>query len=144
MLVRFDPWRELDRLTQDFWGGVRRLGLPVDVHRKGEDYVIKFDLPGVDPDSIDLTVSEGMLTVKAERHSQPQEGVEVVNSERPTGVYFRRLFLGDALDTDNLKANYDNGVLTVVVPITEAAKPKKIEVGTGSTPQAIEAGSEKV
>jgi HSP20 family protein len=142
MLMRFDPWRELDRITEEVWGGLRRRGLPIDAYRKGDEFVVTFDLPGVDSDSIDLTVTNNVLTVKAERHFEPEDGVEVLASERPVGKFVRQIFLGDALDTDNLKATYENGVLTVVVPVAESAKPKKIEIGAGEPAKAIESGSQ--
>ncbi len=139
MLMRFDPWRELDRLTEELWTGTRRPGMPMDAYRDGERFVVHFDLPGVDADSIDLTIEQNVLTVKAERNFAPTEGAEVLINERPTGTYVRRIFLGEGLDTDHLEANYDNGVLTVTIPVAEAAKPKRIEVTAGGSPKAIEA-----
>lgn len=137
MLVRFDPWREFDRLTGGLLGDVRS-SMPMDVFRKGDEYVLNIDLPGVDPDSIDLTVNGKVLTVKAERHPVAGDGAEVLISERPTGSYIRRISLGEEIDVDNLKANYEHGVLTVVLPIAESAKPKKVEITAGETPKALE------
>jgi len=105
----------------------------VDAERDGDWFNVYFDLPGVDPDSIELTVERNVLQVKAQRQRQVKENVETVISERPMGVFSRQLFLGDTLDTDNLQATYDNGVLTLRIPVSEQAKPRKISIGAGST-----------
>ena len=139
MLMRFDPWREFDRLTRDLFNGSVRTSLPIDAYRKDDEFVIHFDLPGIDSDSIDLTVDENVLTVRAERRAETTEGVEVLVSERPQGTYVRRIFLGEAIDADKLSARYDNGVLTVVAPISESAKPRKIEIAAGNGTPALEA-----
>jgi HSP20 family protein len=98
--------------------------------------VVRFDLPGVDPDSIDLHVEQSTLTVKAERRpSVSGKDVETVVSERPYGVFSRQLFLGDTLDADHIDAHYDAGVLTVKIPVAEQAKPRRIQINTGSTAQ---------
>lgn len=140
MLMRFDPLREFDRLTEELWNGGRvRSAMPLDAYRKGDDFVIHFDLPGVDSDSIDLTVEKNELTVKAERRFDWGQGAEVIVSERPQGSYVRRVFLGESLDVDNLQAHYDNGVLSVVIPVAESAKPRRVEISAGEGPRAIEA-----
>jgi HSP20 family protein len=143
MLMRFDPFRELDRLTQQTFGtAVRSTGLPMDAYRRGDQFVVHFDLPGVDPGSIDLTVEENVLTVKADRSWSRTEGDEVIISERPQGSFSRQLFLGETLDTEHIQANYENGVLTVAIPVAERAKPRKVEIGGGAgQPQAVEAQS---
>jgi HSP20 family protein len=131
MLMRFDPFRDLDRLTQNLWGGdVRRLnGVPMDAYRKGETFLVHFDVPGVDPDSIELTVEKNVLTVSAERNRQWGDDVdEVVVSERPVGSFSRQLFLGETLDPDRIEASCENGVLTLRIPVAEAAKPRKVEI----------------
>src|SRR5947208_1831416 len=130
MLMRFDPFRELDRqfdrLSQRNWGaGV----MPIDAYRRGDRFYVHFDLPGVEPDSVDLEVEKNVLTVKAERAWEPKEGDEVVVAERPRGTFSRQLFLGETLDTDHIEANYDKGVLTVRIPVAEAAKPRKVAIG---------------
>jgi HSP20 family protein len=138
MLMRFDPFRELDRLTQDRWSG-RAPVMPMDAYREDDHFVVHFDVPGVDPDSIDLTVEKNVLTVSAERRWQPGDGVEVVATERLQGSFSRQLFLGESLDSDRIDAQYTNGVLTVTIPVAEQAKPRKIEIGSGNDqPQAIE------
>jgi len=129
--MRFDPFRDLDRLTQNLWNGdVRRLnGVPMDAYRKGNEFLVHFDVPGVDPESIELTVEKNVLTVSAERTRQWGDEVEeVVVSERPTGSFSRQLFLGETLDAENIEANCENGVLTLRIPVAEAAKPRKVEI----------------
>jgi HSP20 family protein len=143
MLMRTDPFRELDRLTQQFFGTngtvARPAVMPMDAYKSGNDYVVEFDLPGVAPDSIDLDVERNVLTVKAERTPTYSEGTEVQVAERPRGVFSRQLFLGDTLDADHIKADYDAGVLTLRVPIAEQAKPRKIAISGGSQAKQINA-----
>ena len=143
MLMRTDPFRELDRLTQQFFGTngtpARPAAMPMDAYRSGNDYIVEFDLPGVAPDSIDLDVERNVLTVKAERTPTYGEGVELQVAERPRGVFSRQLFLGDTLDADGIKAEYHAGVLTLRVPIAEQAKPRKIAIGGGSEAKQINA-----
>ena len=100
----------------------------LDAYRDGDWFYAAFDLPGVDPDSIDCTVERNVLTVRAERRRPTGENVELVAAERPMGTFTRRLFLGDTLDTDKLEAGYDNGVLTLRIPNAERAKPRRISV----------------
>ena len=143
MLMRTDPFRELDRLTQQLFGQngtwSRPAVMPMDAYREGEHYVVHFDLPGVEPSSIDLNVERNVLTVKAERAPTYGDDVELQVAERPRGVFSRQLFLGDTLDPEHIKASYDAGVLTLRVPIAEKAKPRKIEITGGSGPKAINA-----
>ena len=145
MLLRTpDPFRDFDRLTQQVfgpsWGTTNRPAvMPMDAWREGDRFVIEFDLPGVNPDSIDLDVERNVLTVKAERVARNGDW-EMLATERVRGAFSRQLVLGDNLDLDRIEANYDAGVLRLVVPVTEKAKPRKIEV-TGGTQEntAIEA-----
>ena len=143
MLMRTDPFRELDRLTQQLFGQngtwSRPAVMPMDAYRDGEQYVVHFDLPGVDPSSVDLNVERNVLTVKAERTPNYGEDVELQVAERPRGVFSRQLFLGDTLDADHVEASYDAGVLTLRIPIAEKAKPRKIEITGGSEPKQINA-----
>ena len=133
MLMRSDPFRDLDRLTQQVLGTrTRPAGMPMDAYREGDQFVINFDLPGVDVSSVDLTVEKNVLTVTAERQWQPRENQQVVAAERPQGNFSRQLFLGESLDPDRVEARYENGVLTVVIPIAEQAKPRKVEISAGS------------
>ncbi len=139
MLMRFDPFRELDRLTQEAFGAAGRgSAMPMDAYRQGDRFVIHFDLPGVDPSSIDLTVEKDVITVTAERQWQPSEDQQIVARERPHGRYTRQLFLGESLDADHVEAGYHNGVLTATIPVAEQAKPRKVEISAGGQPKAIE------
>jgi HSP20 family protein len=143
MLMRTDPFRELDRMTQQLFDTIgttsRPAVMPMDAYRAGEQFVVQFDLPGVDPSSIDLDVERNVLTVKAERSPSYGEDVELQVAERPRGVFSRQLFLGDTLDAERIEAHYDAGVLTLRLPIAEKAKPRKIEITGGSGPKVINA-----
>jgi HSP20 family protein len=138
--MRTDPFRELDRLTQQVFGTTARPAvMPMDAWREGEQFVVEFDLPGVDPESIDLDVERNVLTVKAERPAR-EGSEEMVAAERPRGVFSRQLFLGDTLDTERIEASYSAGVLTLRVPVAEKAKPRKISINSnGHERQAINA-----
>ncbi|MGW2619526.1 Hsp20/alpha crystallin family protein [Streptomyces sp. NPDC001500] len=142
MLMRTDPFRELDRLTQQLlhtpgtWS--RPSAMPMDAYREGEEYVIALDLPGVSPDAIDVDVERNMLTVKAERRPVAKaDDVQMELSERPLGVFSRQVVLADTLDTERIKADYDAGVLTLRIPIAERAKPRKVAIGGGSAHKEI-------
>ncbi|GAA3648818.1 HSP20 family protein [Lentzea atacamensis] len=143
MLMRTDPFRELDRLTQQVFGTPgtwsRPTAMPMDAYRDGDQFVVCFDLPGVTPDAIELDVERNVLTVKAERRPVGKD-VEMQVSERPLGAFSRQLFLGDTLDTDHIDAKYDAGVLTLRIPIAERAKPRKIAISSGEeAPKQIDA-----
>ena len=140
MLMRFDPFRDFDRLAQQAFGTSGRAlpAMPMDAYRHGDRFTVHFDLPGVDAGSIDLTVEKNVLTVSAQRSWQRQEGDEVIAAERPQGSYSRQLFLGESLDTDRIEASYDNGVLTLTIPVAEQAKARRVEITSGSAPKAIE------
>src|SRR5687767_8557764 len=123
MLMRTDPFRDLDRLAQQVLGTpARPAAMPIDAYRVGDEFVVEFDLPGVDTDSIELTVEKNVLTVHARRRST-LDGVELLVGERPQGTFSRQLFLGESLDTDKIDASYADGVLTLRVPVAERAKP---------------------
>ncbi|MEU3908486.1 Hsp20/alpha crystallin family protein [Streptomyces goshikiensis] len=138
MLMRTDPFREMDRIVQQLSGTSGTWSkpsvMPMDAYREGDDYVIAFDLPGVTPDAIDIDVERNMLTVKAERRpAAKNDTVQMELSERPLGVFSRQVMLADTLDTERIQADYDAGVLTLRIPIAERAKPRKISIGsTGS------------
>jgi HSP20 family protein len=133
MLMRFDPFRELDRLTEQLTGTAPAArSFPLDAYRRGDSFLVHFDLPGVDPESIDVSVEGNVLTVRAERRLPRQEGDEFVVAERPQGVFSRQLFLGETLDADRLDASYDQGVLTLTIPIAERAKPRRIQISQAS------------
>jgi HSP20 family protein len=132
MLPRTATVRDLDRLTaRVFDSATRSSGARLDAYRDGDTFVIDIDLPGVDPASIDVTVDRKVLTVRAERKRPQREGLQLVVAERPMGTFSRQVFLSDTLDTDRLDARYDNGVLTLTIPVTEKAKPRKFEISTG-------------
>ena len=143
MLMRFDPFRELDRLTQQTWGNAstRPTVMPMDAYRRGDRFVVHFDLPGVDPSSVDLTVEKNVLQVRAERAWRREEGDEVIVSERPQGSFTRQLFLGEGLNPEGIEASYDQGVLTVSIPVAEQAKPRKVAITNGAGATAIDANS---
>jgi HSP20 family protein len=140
MLVRFDPFREVDRLADQAWGQRRvlRTAVPIDVHRVGNEFVALLDLPGVSPDTIQITVDKRDLTVSAEREPLRSDGAETLVRERPTGRFSRRLRLGEGLDLEHVNAEYKNGVLTVSIPLAEQAKPRRVEVRIA--PQVIHSG----
>jgi HSP20 family protein len=137
MLLRnADPFREFDRLAQQMLGTTNRPAvMPMDAWREGESFVLEFDLPGVSPESIDLDVERNVLTVRAERVARNGDW-EMLASERPRGQFSRQLVLGDNLDLDRIEAHYDSGVLRLVVPVAEKAKPRKIEINTSSSDRA--------
>jgi HSP20 family protein len=142
MLMRTDPFRELDRLTQQVLGNnagtwSRPTAMPMDAYRDGDRFIVHFDLPGVDRQSIDLTAEKNVLTVRAERTWKPGEGQEVVVAERPQGTFTRQLFLGDSLDIDRIAATYDQGVLSLAIPVAEQAKPRRVEITEGSNTQPV-------
>jgi len=134
MLMRTDPFREMDRLAQQLLGTPERPAMMLmDAYRSGDEFLVKFDLPGVDPESIDLDVERNVLTVRAERKPAATERAEMVVAERPVGTFTRQLFLGDTLNVDRIDASYEAGVLTLRLPIAEQAKPRKIPISGGDT-----------
>ncbi|MFK0238504.1 Hsp20/alpha crystallin family protein [Streptomyces vinaceus] len=142
MLMRTDPFREMDRIVQQLSGTSGTWSkpsvMPMDAYREGEEYVIAFDLPGVSTEAIDIDVERNMLTVKAERRPVAKaDSVKVELSERPLGVFSRQIVLADTLDTERIKADYDAGVLTLRIPIAERAKPRKISIGGESDRKQI-------
>ncbi|MCO1655098.1 Hsp20/alpha crystallin family protein [Pseudonocardia humida] len=146
MLMRTDPFREFDRLAQQVLGSgqgtwSRPSAMPMDAYRHGDDFVVEFDLPGVDPAAIELSVERNVLTVRAERRpTRRDDDVEMQVSERSLGVFSRQLFLGDTLDTDHIAADYSAGVLTLRIPVAERAKPRSISItNRDSDPKEINA-----
>lgn len=127
-LLRFDPFREIDRMVDQAVSQTRRRGFPMDAYRHGDTVVVHFDLPGVDPASIDLAFERSALTVSAERSWRPVEGDQLLATERLHGKFERTILIGDGLDTDRMHASFEHGVLTVTIPIAERAKPRKINV----------------
>ena len=142
MLLRFDPFREFDRMASQLFADARTpRAMPMDAYRQDGALHVHFDLPGVDPDSIDLIVEHDVLTVTAQRMMAHAEPDELFVRERPQGTFTRQLFLGEGLDTDDLQADYVNGVLYITVPVQGSAKPRRIPVAVGGgKQQAITAG----
>jgi HSP20 family protein len=138
LLTTFDPFtRDFDRRIERAFGPVwspfrpgTAAGMPMDATRTGDGLELRFDLPGIDPASIEVTVDRGVLTVSAKRDEELAEGEKAYVRERVTGTFSRRIRLGDAIDTAKVEAGYERGVLTVRVPLTEAAKPRKVEIQT--------------
>ncbi|MBF6327496.1 Hsp20/alpha crystallin family protein [Nocardia transvalensis] len=146
-MLRFDPFHDIDTVARQLLGetaGTARAPrfMPMDLFKAGDHYVLNADLPGVDPGSVDVSVDNGTLTLKAQRSLPSDQNVQWVASERFAGTYMRQLTLGEGIDTDNISATYNDGVLSVTLPIVEKAKPRRIEIsGMGKGPKTIEAGS---
>jgi HSP20 family protein len=142
MLLRTDPFRELDRLTQQVFGTqgtlARPAAMPMDAWQDGDSFVVELDLPGVDPDSIDLDVERNVLTVRAERANRASDA-NLISAERPRGVFSRQLILGEALDTESVEAGYEHGVLSLRIPVAEKAKPRKISINRAEERKVIDA-----
>ncbi len=138
MLLRTDPFRDFDRLAQQVLGAgttSRPAIMPMDAWREGDRFVLEFDLPGVAPDTLDLDVERNVLTIRAERPSRSGDW-EPLAAERPRGLFSRQLVLGENLDLERINASYDAGVLRLVIPVAEKAKPRKIEIARGSSDAA--------
>lgn len=136
--TRFDPFRDLDRLAERMLSSAADMGqamraMPIDLYRDGDHWILLCDLPGIDPGSIDVDVDGRVMTIRAQRAAGP-EGVEWLAAERVSGTFARQLTLGDGVDLENIAATYTNGVLTLTLPVAEAAKPRKIAVDSGGTP----------
>ncbi|MGI5150379.1 Hsp20/alpha crystallin family protein [Plantactinospora sp. CA-294935] len=153
MLMRTDTFRELDRFAQQALGTPgsgtwsRPTAIPMDSYRNDDEFVVAFDLPGVAPDAIEINVERNLLTVRAERRPPSLgEGARVQVSERPLGVFSRQLFLGDGLDTDRIEASHENGVLAVRIPVKEQAKPRRVAITSGGSPEGHQrlTGAQKV
>ena len=144
MLMRTDPFRDFDRLAQQALGTpARPAAMPIDAYRQGDEFVVEFDLPGVDTASIELTVEKNVLTVHADRRRSAGDGVEMLVGERPHGTFSRQLFLGESLDTEAIAADYTDGVLTLRLPVAEKAKPRRVPINLAQkSPAAIDARSE--
>lgn len=133
MARTFDPFREMDRLLSDVTRTPAAVAVPMDLYRDGDNYMVAVDLPGVDPASIDIDVDDRTLTIRAERAAKVSQEVQWLSRERAMGTFARQLTLGHGLATDQITAEYTDGVLTLTIPVAEAAKPRKVEVKHGST-----------
>ena len=139
MLMRTDPFRELDRFAQQALGTAARPAvMPMDAWREGEQFVVEFDLPGIDADSLDIDIERNVVTVRAERPGVDPNR-EMLATERPRGVFSRQLVLGENLDTDKIEASYHDGVLRLTIPVAEKAKPRRIEISHDGEQTAINA-----
>jgi HSP20 family protein len=144
MLLRFDPFQVFDRLSREVFStptGFAAGWMPMDAWRRGDVVEVAFDLPGIDPESVDLTIEHIVLTVKAERRWQPDGQDQCFLRERPQGTFTRQLVLSDAVDLDKIEARYDNGVLYLTAPVAESARPHKIEIKAGTDGKAITGSS---
>lgn len=142
-VIRFDPFgdpfRQLDRLTSQLVSGTRTpMGMALDVWQAEDGYHVALDLPGVDPSNVEITSERNVLTIGAERRPEYEQGQNVLVAERPQGRFTRQLQLGESLDTQKVQARYANGVLHLVIPVAEAAQPRRIEVQSGEVQQSIE------
>jgi HSP20 family protein len=141
MLTRFEPFADFDRFSSELLGALSRraASMPIDAYRHGDHWIVKVDLPGVDPDTVDLTVDRNVLRIEAKRDWRPEEGDLVLAAERPRGTFSRQLVLSEDIETGAIKADYRDGVLTVMLPVAEAAKPKKVAINASEgRPQAVE------
>jgi HSP20 family protein len=143
MALYFDPFRELDRMTASMFDGRRGPRfVPMDLYRSGDHYVLNADIPGVDPGSVDIDVEGQLLTIRATRTISADQEADWMTQERPSGSFVRQLTLGTGIDAGKISASYDNGVLSVVIPVSEEAKPRKIEItGRKSEHRVIKARS---
>ncbi|MBX9719179.1 MAG: Hsp20/alpha crystallin family protein [Microbacteriaceae bacterium] len=140
MTMFFDPFRELDRVASSLLDQRQSPRLmPMDLFRDGDHYVLTADLPGIDPGSVDVDVDGQLLTIRAERSARAHEGVQWLARERGYGSYLRQLTLGKDIDSDGISAHYENGVLSVMIPVAERAKPRKISVATAGDRQEVTA-----
>jgi HSP20 family protein len=143
-LMRFDRFRELDRLANQAVGGAWTAHtLPIDALRRGDQFIIAIDVPGITENDVDVTVERNVVEVSARRQPLRQEGDQVIVDERPQGEFRRQLFLGENLDVSKMTAQIDHGVLTLTVPVSKASKPRKIAIGAANGgAQAIPTTSE--
>jgi HSP20 family protein len=139
MAIGYDPFRELDQLAQQLLSGGRSpRSFPMDAYRRGDDFFVHLDLPGVDPSTIDITVEGANITISAERRFHQQEGDDILVSERPQGRFSRDLRVGTRIDSDGIEADYDGGVLTLRLPVAAEAKPRRVEVRSSEQQKTIE------
>jgi HSP20 family protein len=127
-----DPFRNMDRLTNQMLSGTRTpMGMPMDVWQAEDGFHVAMDLPGADPESVEITTERNVLTIQAERRPEYREGHKVLVAERPQGSFTRQLQLGDTVDTENIQASYADGVLHLTIPMTQAAQRRRVQVQTG-------------
>lgn len=141
-ITQFDPFSRLDRMFDRLLSdsGTHRMSMPMDVYRSGDTYVVELDLPGVSPDDIDVSIEHNVISVHAERGAGHCESDEVVVCERPHMRFERQIYVGDDLDTDELRARYDDGVLTLRVPVSRASRARHVDVVGGSGAKQVRSG----
>ncbi|TFD17307.1 Hsp20/alpha crystallin family protein [Cryobacterium sp. TMT1-21] len=148
MATSYDPFRELDRMASALIDNRGPRVMPMDLFREDDHYVLSADMPGIDPGSVDIDVDGQLLTIRGERTMANHENVKWITRERLAGSFLRQLNLGQGIDVENISATYNNGVLTVTIPVHEAAKPRKIEVQSSGEPtmqvtESAKAGTKK-
>ena len=143
MAMKFDPFQELDRMAQALRGEGSLRGMPMDLYRQGDHYILAADLPGIDPGSIDVDVDGQLLTIRAQRTLHGADGVKWLTRERESGSFLRQLNLGQGIDTEKIAARYENGVLSVTIPVSEKAKPRRIAVQASSDAAVITQDAEQ-
>ncbi|HKS50009.1 MAG TPA: Hsp20 family protein [Amycolatopsis sp.] len=137
--MRFDPFRELDRLGEQVLAGQRPMRtMPIEAYRRGDEFTVALDVPGVDPDDVEVTVERNVVNIRARRRPVRQERDELIIDERPQGEFTRQLLLGDNLDTGRLRASFDRGVLFLTIPVSEESKPRRVEITSTGEPQTVE------
>jgi HSP20 family protein len=142
--MRFDPFRELDRFSEGVMAGSRSARMmPMEAFRRGEEFLVVLDLPGVDLGDVEVTVERNVVSIRATRRPVHQENEEVIVDERPQGEFSRQLFLGDNLDSGRLNASMREGVLTLTIPVAEASKPRRVDIGPGAQAQEGSAKAER-
>jgi len=157
VLQRWDPFRDLqqmdevmNRLWRNVGGrwpvreGAEDWNIALDVVRKPDEIVVTASLPGVKPEDIEVTFEDNVLAIKAERKEETETADETyLLRERSYGTFYRAIRLPETINADKITSNYDNGVLTVTLPIAEEKKPKQIKVKPGSGAKQIESGEKK-
>jgi HSP20 family protein len=139
-LMRFDPFRELDRLSEHLMTAHPMRAMPMEAFRRADEFVVALDLPGISPDDAQVTVEANVVNIHATRKPARQEGDELLVDERPHGEFSRQLFLGENLDGGRLTANFDRGVLTLTIPVAERSKPRRVQIAASTpSPRTVEA-----
>lgn len=136
MSMSFDPFSEFDRLASALNARTAPKAMPVDLYRDHDGYVLNADLPGIDPGSVDVDIDGQLLTIRAQRTAGDADGVKWISQERPHGSYLRQFNVGEGVDTSRISASYDNGVLSVIIPLSEKARPRKVKIETTSSTPA--------
>lgn len=142
MSIGYDPFNRLEELREQLLSGGRTpQSFPMDAYRRGDEFFIHLDLPGVQPDTVDITVENQILTVTAERRFEQRESDEFIVSERPQGRFSRQLRLGSTVDVENIAASYEDGVLTLTLPVSERARPRQIPVNRAASSEIGQGGA---